>query len=91
MTGDANMNSFLGGLFRDAALAFVHHVLAGIGVWLVAQHYATGADEAKWLGALMTALGLSWSFYDKWRRAQHPSPAREEDRGRRASAGGTRG
>jgi hypothetical protein len=64
------MSGFLGGLVRDGALAFLRHVLAGIGVWLVAQHDASQADETKWLGALMTAIGLSWSFWDKYAKAQ---------------------
>jgi hypothetical protein len=70
------MTGFFGRLFQDAALAFVRHVLAGIGVWLVAQHYASQADETKWLGAAMTALGLSWSFYDKYAKAQQLKAAR---------------
>jgi len=70
------MSSFFGGLFRDAALAFVRHVLAGLGVWLVAQHYASQADETKWLGAAMTTIGLSWSFYDKYAKAQKLTAAK---------------
>jgi hypothetical protein len=70
------MGSFLGNLARDAVLAAIRHVLAGVGVWLVAQQYASRADETKWLGALMTAIGLSWSFYDKYAKAQRLKEAK---------------
>jgi hypothetical protein len=70
------MGSFLGNLIADAVLAAIRHLLAGVGVWLVAQHYASQADETKWLGALMTAIGLSWSFYDKYAKAQRLKEAK---------------
>jgi nicotinamide riboside transporter PnuC len=45
-------------------------------VWLVAQGFASQADETKWLGACVTAIGLSWSFYDKYAKAQALKQAR---------------
>ena len=35
------MGSLFNGLFREAALAFARHFIAGFGVWLVARHYAS--------------------------------------------------
>ncbi len=70
------MGSLFNGLFREAALAFARHFIAGFGVWLVARHYASQADATRWLGAVMTAIGLGWSFYDKWSRARRLQAAR---------------
>ncbi len=68
--------AFLGGLLKDGALAFVRHFLAGIGAWLVGAGYASHADEQTGLGALMTAIGLSWSFYVKYDRARQLQAAK---------------
>jgi hypothetical protein len=70
------MGNFLSALLKDGALAFIRHVLAGVGASLIGAGFATRADEQTWLGACMTAVGLTWSFYDKYAKARQLQTAR---------------
>lgn len=52
----------------EMVLAVVRHALTFGGGFLVSGGYATTDEVQGGIGAVMTVIGLVWSFYRKWKR-----------------------
>lgn len=56
-------------LSLEFALGLVRHLLTYGGGWLTANGIA-GADEVEaGIGAVVSLIGLGWSWWRKWKRA----------------------
>lgn len=51
-------------------LGLVRHGLTFFGGWLVTTGVATQGDVDTGIGAVITVLGLAWSWYRKYKREQ---------------------
>ena len=52
----------------EFVLGLIRHGLTAAGGWLVSAGVATGEEATTLSGAVITLIGLGWSFYRKWKR-----------------------
>lgn len=55
---------------RPVVQSLARHFLTALGGLAVAQGVMSESDAAEMAGALSIAIGVAWSFYDKWHAAQ---------------------
>jgi len=54
----------------ETVLALVRHGLTAGGAYFVTEGVATTMDMNTFVGAIVTAGGLGWSMWRKWKRAR---------------------